>query len=194
MEALGAEVILTSKEGGSDEAWAKADELAEKYPEKYCRLSQYRHPANVQTHYEHTAQEIWADTEGKVDVVVGTLGTTGTIVGVSRRLKELKPKIRVVAVEPQPGKHKQQGIRNITTSRVPDIWDERAVDARVVVADSDAFRMARELARQEGLFGGISSGTAMHAAVLEARRLPAGVIVVILPDSGYKYLSTELFQ
>ncbi len=194
MEALGAEVISTSKEGGSDEAWAKADELTEKFPEKYCRLSQYRHPANVQTHYERTAQEIWEDTEGKVDVVVGPLGTTGTIVGVSRRLKELNPKVRIVAVEPQPGKHKQQGIRNLTTSRMPDIWDGKSVDMRLVVKDEDAFRMTRELARQEGLFGGISSGTAVHAALIEVRRLTSGVIVVILPDNGFKYLSTGLFQ
>lgn len=194
MQALGAEVILVAAELGSDGSWKKADELNASNPEKYCRLSQYREISNIDAHYYGTAEEIWQQTGGKLDVLVATLGTTGTVVGCGRRLKELSPKIQVVSVEPQPGKHKQQGIRNISYSRVPDIWDSTVVDERLVCRDEDAYYWARRLAKEEGLLGGISTGSAFWGAWQTAEKMSAGNIVVIFPDSGLKYLSTDLYQ
>ncbi len=194
MEALGAEVVLTTTELGSDGAWDKADEIYRANPEKYCRLSQYREPSNIEAHYSGTAEEIWRQMGGKVDALVVTLGTTGTAVGCGRRLKELNPKIKIVSVEPQPGKHEQQGIRNINHSRVPEIWDASAVDERLVCQDEDAFLWARRLAREEGLLGGISTGSAFWGAYVTAQKMASGNIGVIFPDSGLKYLSTELYR
>jgi cysteine synthase len=194
IEALGAEVLLTPSELGSDGAWDKADEIYRSNPEKYCRLSQYREPSNIDAHYHGTAEEIWEQTQRKVDALVVTLGTTGTAVGCGRRLKELNPKIKIVSVEPQPGKHKQQGIRNIDSMRVPEIWDPSAVDERLVCKDEDAFLWARRLAKEEGLFGGISTGSAFWGAYETAQKMNSGTIVTIFPDDGFKYLSTELYK
>ncbi|HWO56695.1 MAG TPA: PLP-dependent cysteine synthase family protein [bacterium] len=193
LRALGAEIILTSKEGGSDEAWDKADELYARHPDKYVRLHQYQSPDNAATHEEITAEEIWAQTEGQLDAVVATLGTTGTVVGLSRRLKRKNPAIRIISVEPQPGKHKQQGIRNVDYSRTPMIWDPSCVDERLYVSDEEAYRAARELMRHEGLFGGISCGSALAAAQRVVRAMSRGRVVAIFPDHGYKYLSTDLY-
>lgn len=190
IRAFGAELVLV--EGGSDEAWDRADALAASDPARYCRIHQYRMKANVDIHYATTGPEIWEQTGGKIDVLVATLGTTGTIVGCSRYLREKNPRIRIVSVEPTP-KNEQQGIRNLSVQRTPEIWDPAAVDERMISEDEPSFRLARELARQEGLFVGISSGSAVWAAIEQAKRLDQGVIVVILPDSGYKYLSTRLF-
>ena len=194
IEALGAEILLTPAELGSDGAWDKADAIYQANPEKYCRLSQYREQSNIDAHYRGTAEEIWAQTKGKIDVLVVTLGTTGTAVGCGRRLKELNPKIRIVSVEPQPGKHKQQGIRNIESTRQPEIWDSSAVDERLVCKDGDAFLWARRLAKEEGLLGGISTGSAFWGAYVTAQKMIAGDLVVVFPDSGLKYLSTELYR
>lgn len=194
LRSLGAELILTSRAGGSDEAWDKADQLYAEHPDRYVRLHQYQSADNAATHEETTAEEIWEQTDGQIDCVVTTLGTTGTAVGLSRRLKSRKAKIRIVSVEPPPGKHAQQGIRNVDYSRTPMIWEESAVDERLVVSDADAFHAARELIRVEGLFGGISSGSALVGAQTIARRMTGGRIVVIFPDHAYKYLSTALFD
>lgn len=193
LTALGAEIILTSKEGGSDEAWDKADELYARFPEKYVRLHQYQSPDNAATHETITAEEIWHQTGGQLNAVVATLGTTGTIVGLSRGLKRRNPAIRIVSVEPQPGKHKQQGIRNVDYSRTPMIWDASCVDERIYVSDADAYEAARDLMRLEGLFGGISCGSALVAARKVVQTMSGGRVVVIFPDHGYKYLSTDLF-
>ncbi|MEW5875701.1 MAG: PLP-dependent cysteine synthase family protein [Candidatus Zixiibacteriota bacterium] len=193
LEAFGAEIILTSKEGGSDEAWDKADELHRASPELYVRLHQYKSPDNADTHEFDTAEEIWQQTDGQVDCVVSTLGTTGTAVGLSRGLKKKNPAIRIVSVEPPPGKHAQQGIRNVDYSRTPMIWDPQSVDERIVVSDQDALDAARDLIRHEGLFGGISCGSALVGAQKVARRMTGGRIVVIFPDHAYKYLTTALF-
>jgi cysteine synthase B len=193
LKALGAEIILTSKEGGSDEAWDKADELYTQHPDKYVRLHQYLSPDNAATHEEITAEEIWDQTDGTVDAVVGTLGTTGTVVGLSRGLKKKNPNIQIISVEPLPGKHKQQGIRNIDYSRTPVIWDPSTVDERMYVSDDEAYQAARDLMRYEGLFAGISCGSALAAAQKVVRGMPGGRIVVIFPDHGFKYLSTDLY-
>ncbi len=192
LRALGAEIAFTSPEGGSDEAWDLADRLYEESPGKYFRIGQYVNPDNVRAHYEGTAEEVWEQTGGRVDWLVLTLGTTGTLVGMSRRLKELNPRLRVVSVEPQR-KHTQQGLRNMSESRLPPIMDWDLVDERMTVSDDDAYRAARDLARREGIFGGISSGTALFAAIEVARRIRSGSIVTLLPDRGEKYLSTALF-
>ncbi|HLG93512.1 MAG TPA: pyridoxal-phosphate dependent enzyme, partial [candidate division Zixibacteria bacterium] len=126
--------------------------------------------------------------------LVVTLGTTGTAVGCGRRLKELNPRVKIVSVEPQPGKHKQQGIRNIESTRKPEIWDSSAVDERLVCTDEEAFFWARRLAKEEGLFGGISTGSAFWGAYVTAEKMDAGALVVIFPDNGLKYLSTELYR
>lgn len=194
LRALGAEVVLTSAEGGSDEAWARADEIAASDPGRHCRLSQYVEPSNPEVHHRTTAEEIWAQTGGRVDALVAGLGTTGTIVGAGRRLKELNPRCLVVAVEPQAG-HKQEGLRNLETSRVPEIFDPSVIDRTVTTFDGDAERLTRALAREEGLFCGISSGSALEGAIEVAADLPAGAnVAVVLPDRGDKYLSTPVFD
>lgn len=193
LRALGADVVLTSAAGGSDEAWDKADEIARNDPERYLRLNQYTNRYNPLVHYETTGEEIWRQTDGRVDVLVVGLGTTGTIMGAGRRLREYNPRLYIVAVEPQP-KHQQQGLRNMETSRIPPILDWRLIDERLVVLDEDAFRMARRLCLEEGLFVGISAGTAMYAAAEVAKRLSEGTIVTLFPDRGEKYLTTTLFE
>jgi cysteine synthase len=193
LRILGAEVVVTSAAGGSDEAWDKADEIARSDPGRYVRLNQYTNRYNPLVHYETTGEEIWRQTDGKVDVLVVGLGTTGTIMGAGRRLREYNPRLRIVAVEPQP-KHQQQGLRNMETSRLPPILDWRLIDERLVVLDEDAFRMARRLCREEGLFLGISAGTAIHAAAEVARSMHDGSIVTVLPDRGERYLTTPLFN
>jgi cysteine synthase len=193
LKALGAEVVLTSAAGGSDEAWDKADEIARGDPTRYLRLNQYTNRYNPLIHYDTTGEEIWRQTDGKLDVLVVGLGTTGTIVGAGRRLREYHPRLRIVAVEPQP-KHQQQGLRNMETSRIPPILDWRLIDERMVVLDEDAFRMARRLCQEEGLFMGISAGTAIYAAVEVAKGMNEGTIVAVLPDRGEKYLTTDLFD
>jgi cysteine synthase len=193
LKILGAEVVLTSAAGGSDEAWDKADEIARSDPAHYLRLNQYTNRHNPQVHYETTGEEIWRQTDGKVDVLVVGLGTTGTIMGAGRRLRDYNPRLHIVAVEPQ-ARHQQQGLRNMETSRIPPILDWRLIDERLLVLDEDAFRTARRLCLEEGLFVGISSGTAVHAAVEVAKRMSEGTVVTVLPDRGEKYLTTNLFE
>jgi cysteine synthase B len=192
LKALGAEVILTPPEGNSDTAWQMADEIKMKEPDLYFRVGQYESSHNPGAHYRRTAMEIWNQCGGRLDVLVATLGTTGTVVGAGRRLKELYPAVWIVAAEPQRG-HMQMGLRNLDDSRVPPIWDPSVVDEKIVVQDEDAFHWARELARREGIFGGISSGTAVAAAFDVIRGRGPCRVVAILPDRGEKYLSTTLF-
>ncbi len=190
LRALGAEVILV--DGGSDDAWDMADELHAKNPGKYFRIHQYKSPHNPRAHYEGTGPELWEQTGGRIDAVVVTLGTCGTLMGLSRFLREKDPKIRIVAVEPTE-KHEQQGIRNLTANRVPEIFDPAFADERLICRDEDAYHWARELALKEGIFAGISSGSAIWGALEVVKRMKWGVVVAILPDRGEKYLSTPLW-
>ncbi len=190
IRAFGAQLVLV--QGGSDEAWARADEIASSDPERYFRIHQYRSRHNADVHYTTTGPEIWDQTGGKVDVFVSTLGTTGTVMGAGKYLREKNPAVRIVSVEPTP-ENTQQGIRNVHVQRIPEIWDESMVEERMISTDSDAYHFARALARQEGLFVGISSGSALWGAIEQAKRLEKGTIVVLLPDGGEKYLSTPLF-
>jgi cysteine synthase len=193
LAAYGAEFLLTEGRLGTDGAIERAYELAEREPDRYFLVDQYNNPANPLAHYRGTAPEIWEQTEGRVTHFVAALGTTGTVIGCSRRLKEYNPAVHVTAVEPYLG-HRIQGLKSLKEAYVPGIFDRRLVDEKVNISDEDAFETARRVVRAEGLLVGMSSGAALCAALRLAGRLQEGVIVVILPDSGERYLSTSLFE
>ena len=201
LAALGAEVVLTPGSEGMPGAIRKAEEIAQSTPGALI-LQQFENPANPEIHRRTTAEEIWADTDGQVDVFVAGVGTGGTITGTGQVLKARKPGIHIVAVEPadspvlsggRPGPHKIQGIG---AGFVPAVLDRAVIDEIVRVSNEDAFAMARRLAREEGLLVGISSGAAVHAAVELARHpeYAGKLIVAIAPDTGERYLSTALFE
>ncbi|MCJ7779865.1 MAG: cysteine synthase A, partial [Acidimicrobiia bacterium] len=201
LRLFGAEVVLTPGGEGMAGAIAKAEQLLEETPGALIPR-QFSNPANPEIHRRTTAEEIWADTDGEVDIIVATVGTGGTITGVGDVLKRRNPSLQIVAVEPvgspvlsggPPGSHKIQGIG---AGFVPEVLNRELIDEVVQVTDQDAFRVARELARSEGILAGISSGAALHAArVVAARPGQEGrLLVVILPDTGERYLSTALAQ
>jgi cysteinyl-tRNA synthetase len=192
LAAYGAEFILTPGDRGTDGAIEQAYELADREAERYFLTDQYNNEANPRAHYGHTAPEIWQQTGGRITHFVAAMGTTGTVMGCSRRLKELNPAVRVVAVEPLLG-HKIQGLKSLKEAYVPGIFDKALVDEKVNVEDAKAFETSRRVAKAEGLLVGMSSGAALFAAFDLASRLDSGVIVVILPDFGERYLSTTLF-
>lgn len=192
LEALGADLVLTEACQGTDGAIREAGRIHEENPGKYFMPDQFRNPANVQAHYETTGPEIWDQTGGDLDFFVAGLGTTGTVMGSGRRLKEYDPSIQVVGVEPVLG-HKVQGLKNMQESIVPAIYDPTKLDRKIVVEDEDAYQMTRRLALEEGIFVGMSSGAATFAAIEIAREMESGTLVVIHPDRGDRYLSTNLF-
>ena len=192
LAAFGAEIILTPGEQGTDGAIEKAYEVYEANPELYFMPNQFANENNIMSHYDTTAMEIWAQTEGKITHFVAGMGTTGTLMGISKRLKELNPEIKIIGVEPNKN-HKVQGLKNMEEARVPEIYDIGRLDEKVRIADEDAYEMARLLAGHEGIFSGISAGAAVHVAVQKAKELDKGLIVVVIPDRGDKYLSTDLF-
>ncbi len=201
LKAYGAELVLTPGALGMNGAVQKAEELAKEIAGSFIP-QQFENPANPEIHRFTTAEEIWRDTGGKVDIVVGGVGTGGTITGIAQSLKERKPELRVVAVEPadspvlsggKPGPHKIQGIG---AGFIPKVLDLALVDEIIRVSNQDAFETGRRLAREEGLLAGISSGAAVFAALELARRQEnqGKLIVAILPDTGERYLSTPMFQ
>jgi cysteinyl-tRNA synthetase len=192
LAAYGAEFLLTPGHLGTDGAIERAYDLADQHPDRYLLVDQYNNPANPLAHYIGTAPEIWEQSEGRVTHFVAALGTTGTVMGCSRRLKEFNPDIQVIAVEPHLG-HKIQGLKSLKEAYVPGIFDKRLVDQKVNVADEDAFETARHFAKVEGMLVGMSAGAVVFAALELAESLEQGVIVLILPDFGERYLSTELF-
>lgn len=193
LEAFGAEVVLTPAEEGTDGAIRKAHEIFAAEPERYYMPDQFSNPHNILAHYETTGPEILAQTGGEVDAVVAGMGTTGTLMGIAGYLKEKKPGVRIVGVEPVKG-HTIQGLKNMEEAIVPAIYDPSLLDDKVTVEDDEAFRMARLLATREGVFVGMSSGAAVAGALKVAETMRAGTIVVILPDRGDRYLSTTLFR
>jgi len=207
LKALGAEVVLTPAAGGMPGAIEKARQLLEETPNSFMP-QQFENPANPQIHVETTAEEIWADTDGEVDIVIAGVGTGGTITGIAKALKPRKPGLKAIAVEPvqspvmtqtrggeeiQPGPHKIQGIG---AGFIPGVMDLDLVDEVIAVDENDAMEIARRSAREEGLFVGISSGAAMAAAIEVAGRPDSAgkTIVVIQPDFGERYLTTPLFD
>jgi cysteine synthase A len=206
LKAFGAEVVLTPGEKGMSGAIARATELLASIPNSFMP-QQFKNPANPEIHRKTTAEEIWNDSEGQVDILVSGVGTGGTITGVSEVIKKRKPSFKAIAVEPitspvitqkrngqelKPGKHKIQGIG---AGFIPDILNLEIIDEVIQVKDEDAFEMARRLAREEGILGGISCGAAAWAALQVAHRpeVAGKMIVVILPDLGERYLSTALY-
>lgn len=192
LQALGAEIRLTPPHLGTDGAIEEAYRLAREDPEIYVMTDQFNNDSNWRAHYEGTGQEIWEQTGGNVTMLVATMGTTGTLMGTSRRLKEYNPNVQIVGVEPYLG-HKIQGLKNMKESYRPGIFENSRLDKKVNVDDERAFEMTRQLAKQEGMFVGMSSGAAMAIAREEVKALSHGVVVVILPDGGERYLSTPLF-
>lgn len=201
LKALGAELVLTPGVEGMSGAIKKAEELAEQIPNSYIP-QQFKNPANPQIHRKTTAEEIWRDTDGQVDIFVAGVGTGGTVTGVGEVLKQRKSDVKIIAVEPsdspvlsggQPGSHKIQGLG---AGFVPDVFNKSVVDEIFKVKTDEAFETARKLARTEGLLAGISSGAAAYAATQIAKRPENNgkMIVILLPDAGERYLSTALFQ
>jgi len=192
LEALGAEVVLTCAKEGTDGAIREAHRLVEESPDKYYMPNQFSNEANILAHYETTGPEILEQTDGQIDVFVAGMGTTGTLMGVSRFLKEKKPDAKVIGVEPPMG-HSIQGLKNMKEAIRPEIYVPHMLDEKIVVDDDEAFETTRLLAAREGVFTGMSSGAAVAGALRVAERMDEGVIVAILPDRGDRYLSTALF-
>ncbi len=193
LQALGAEVVLTPAREGTDGAIRAAHRLLDEEPGKYYMPNQFDNASNVLSHYETTGPEVLSQTNGELTVFVAGMGTTGTLMGAGKYLKEKNASIKIVGVEPTPG-HTIQGLKNMTESIVPKIYYPKILDEKLVVEDGEAFETARLLALKEGLFVGMSSGAAVAAALRMAKAIKSGTIVAILPDRGDRYLSTTLFR
>lgn len=192
LEAFGAELILSPSDQGTDGAIRLAHKILSEDPEKYFMPNQFDNDANVQAHYETTGKEIIEQTGGRITHFVAGMGTTGTLMGVSKKLKEFNSDIKIIGVEPVLH-HRIQGLKNMTESIIPKIFDPNRLDEKCFVNDEEAFDTTRMLATKEGIFAGMSSGAAMHVALRKSSELREGIIVVILPDRGDRYLSTSLF-
>lgn len=193
LAVYGAEVVLTPAREGTDGAIRRAHETFEQAPDLYYMPNQFENENNVLAHYETTGPEILAQTQGEVDIFVAGMGTTGTLMGAGRYLKEKKPRVKIVGVEPTEG-HTIQGLKNMKESIVPSIYRPQQMDEKVMVDDGTAFETARLLVKQEGLLMGLSSGAAVAGALEIAKQIDSGTVVVILPDRGDRYLSTTFFR
>lgn len=193
IKAFGGKITLTDGTLGTDGAILKAHDLVKKYPDKYFMPDQFSNHYNKMAHYETTAREILDQTSGKVDYFVSAIGTSGTIMGVGKYLKEFNSNLKVVCAHPTRG-HYIQGLKNMEEAIVPSIYDSSMIDTEVMIETEDAFEMTKKLARKESIFAGMSSGAAMIAARETAKKAKSGVIVTIFPDRGDRYLSTDLFD
>ena len=193
LEGLGSQVFLTPAKENIDGAIRRAHELMDKFPGRYFMPNQYANPDNIRAHAETTGPEIYRQTNGAVTHFVAGMGTTGTLMGTGQYLKSVKPEVRIVGVEPVMG-HTIQGLKNMTESMVPAIYDPTELDDKQMIEDGEAFETTRLLAVKEGLFVGTSAGAAVCVAMKIARSIDQGTIVVILPDRGDRYLSTMQFR
>ena len=192
--AYGAELVITPHNEKTDGAIREAHKIMEQYPDRYFMPNQFANPGNWKAHYETTAKEIIEQTGGEISAFVAGLGTSGTLMGTSRRLKEHDPNIKIIAAEPMSG-HAIQGLKSLQEAIVPEIFDPKRIDHTLIVDDRSAFATTQRLAMEEGLFCGMSSGAAVWAAVQIAEDLaPSETVVTLLPDRGDRYLSTNLFR
>jgi S-sulfo-L-cysteine synthase (O-acetyl-L-serine-dependent) len=197
LQAYGATILYTDPGEGSDGALRLARELAAKHPDLYFYADQYSNDSNWRAHYLGTANEIWQQTEGRVTHFVSMLGTSGTFMGTTRRLKELNPSIRCISLQPDSAFHGIEGAKNMASALVPRIYDPNLADENIEIATEDAYSMARRLAREEGLLVGVSAAAAVVGSLKVAERLRPGqngVVVTILCDSGDKYLSERFWE
>jgi len=198
LRALGAELILTDPMEGSDGAMYVAQQIALEDPDRYFYANQYDNPANWQAHYQTTGPEIWGQTGGEISHLIAGMGTSGTITGTTRYLKEINPAIRSIAFYPDSPFHGLEGLKHMPSSHQPGIYDAGVPDEIREVATEDAYEMVRRLGQEEGLFVGLSSGAAasaaLHLAEEIAQRGAQGVVVTVFPDAGYKYLTARLWE
>lgn len=194
LRAFGAKIHYTDPLEGSDGAIKEATRIFAENNGKYFRPDQYNNPVNVTAHYESTGVEILEQTGGKVTHIIAGIGTSGTIMGIRKRVKEYNKNIQVIAVEPDCPLHGLEGLKYMATSIVPGIYNPFLLDRKINIGTESAYNMVKRLAREEGLFVGQSSGAAMVAAELLANEIDEGLIVVIFPDSGDKYLSTRMWD
>ena len=193
IEAFGAEIELTPGKRSTDGAIMRAHKILEENPDQYFMPNQFDNENNVVAHYETTGPEIFKQTKGEVDAFVAGMGTTGTLMGVSKYLRKRKPSVKIIGVEPTEN-HSIQGLKNLHESIVPRIFKSSALDDEITITDDEAFETTRLLATKEGLFVGMSSGAAVAGALKFAKGMKSGTVVVLLPDRGDRYLSTSLFM
>ncbi len=193
IKAFGGRIILTPASEGTDGAIRRCRRLIEEFPDKYFNPNQFSNEYNKLAHYHSTAAEIWRQTDGRVTHFVSSLGTSGTLMGVGMGLKEHNPAIKIIEAHPVKG-HYIQGLKNMDEAIVPEIYDPEQIDHSVMIESEEAFDMARRIVHEEGIFVGMSSGAAMLAALTVAQGLSKGLVVVLFPDRGEKYLSTNLFH
>lgn len=194
LRALGAKLILTDPMDGTDGAQYEARQRDAAYPGRYFYADQYNNPANWQAHYRTTGVETWEQTDGRVTHFVAGLGTSGTLMGTGRRLRELNPDVKLIALQPDSPLHGLEGLKHMATALRPGIYDDTLADELIEVSTEEAFVMAKRLAREEGLFVGVSAGAAAAASIQIASRLREGVVVTVLPDSGFKYVSERFWK
>lgn len=193
IRSYGAKVILTPAEEGTDGAIRLARKMVAEHPDKYFMPDQFANAANYLAHYEKTAIEIWQQTDGQIDYLVCAVGTSGTLMGLSRFLRTMKPDIKVVCAHPIKG-HYIQGLKNMEEAIVPEIYNPSLIDVQEMIESEEAIEMARQIIAKEGIFAGMSSGAAMIAALRTAEKIEEGNIVVVFPDRAEKYLSTTMFE
>ncbi|MGH7791741.1 MAG: PLP-dependent cysteine synthase family protein [Thermodesulfobacteriota bacterium] len=189
LEAFGAKIIFSDPLEGSDGAIKIAKKLKLKNPDSYFMPDQYNNPANTLSHYETTAPEIWQQTQGRITHFLAGIGTSGTLMGAGRRLKEFNPDIKVIAIQPAESLHGLEGLKHMATSIVPGLFDPTFPDEMIYVSTDDSYRVMKELVKKEGIFVGHSGGAAVYSTLEYAKRLKEGVLVTIFPDGGYRYLS-----
>lgn len=193
IRSYGAKVILTPAEEGTDGAIRLARKMVAENPDKYFMPDQFANAANYLAHYEKTAIEIWQQTDGQIDYLVCAVGTSGTLMGLSRFLRTMKPDIKVVCAHPIKG-HYIQGLKNMEEAIVPEIYNPALIDVQEMIESEEAIEMARQIIAREGIFAGMSSGAALIAALRTAEKMEEGNIVVVFPDRAEKYLSTIMFE